>query len=69
MQQTSQYLEKTTAALQNLQQAATDLNISADSEILHQQALKETVSNLKNELKEKAQRIDDIIKTLNGAIE
>lgn len=68
MQQNLQYLEKTSAALQELNQAALDLNTSVDSEVHHQQALKETVSNIKNELKEKAQRIDDIIKTLNGAL-
>lgn len=68
MQQNLQYLKKTAAALQELNQAALDLGASADSEIMQQQALKQTVSNLKDELKEKAQRIDDIINTLNGAL-
>lgn len=69
MQQNLQYLKKTAEALQDLNRATTDLNTSANIEIIHQQALKETVSNLKNELRTKAQRIDDIIKTLNGALE
>ena len=68
MLQNLQYLKKTAAALQELNQAASDLDVSADAEVLQQQALKQTVSSLKSELKEKAQRIDDIINTLNGAL-
>ena len=57
MLQNLQYLKKTAAALQELNQAASDLDVSADAEVLQQQALKQ-----------KAQRIDDNINTLNGAL-
>ena len=69
MQQNLQYMKKTTEALQNLTQAAVDLETSANSEVIAQQALKETVSTLKDEIQKKAHRIDEIIQTLNGALE
>lgn len=68
MQQKTLYLEKTSAALENLQSVTADLTASIDSEIVQQQALKNTVSTLKSKLRTKAERIEDIIKTLNGAL-
>lgn len=69
MQQNLQYLKKTSEALQRLNQNITDLELSVNSEVTEQQTLKETVSELKDEMRKKAQRIDDIIQTLNGALE
>ena len=69
MQQNLQYLKKTAEALQSLTQNIVDLEAVANSEATEQQALKETVSDLKNEMRNKAHRIDEIIQTLNGALE
>lgn len=65
MEQNPKYFEKTAAALQALRQTAEDLNIAADSALENK---KQCLQKLRREIEDKASRIDEIIKTLNGVI-
>ena len=68
MSETAKYLHKTAAALAKLQESAALLEQSADISATEQQQLKEKLSALRVQLADKAQCIDNIINTLNGAI-
>lgn len=68
MSETAKYLPKTAAALAKLQESAAILEQAADISVAEQQKLQKKLSVLREQLAEKAQCIDNIIKTLNGAI-
>lgn len=68
MSETAKYLPKTAAALAKLQESAAILEQAADISVAEQQKLQKKLSVLREQLAEKAQCIDNIINTLNGAI-
>lgn len=68
MSETARYLPKTAVALAKLQETAVFLEQSAECSISSQQQLKEKLTTLRQQLTDKAQCIDNIINTLNGAI-
>ncbi len=68
MEQTSKYFTKTATALQNLNNNVSVLESAAEAELTAQAELKADKSMLKEAIEAKVQRIDNIIKTLNGAL-
>jgi len=68
MEQTSKYFTKTATALQNLNNNVSVLESAAEAELTVQAELKADKSMLKEAIEAKVQRIDNIIKTLNGAL-
>lgn len=68
MSETAKYLPQTAAALAKLQETAALLETTADISTAKQQELQEKLSTLHQELADKAQCIDNIINTLNGAL-
>jgi len=68
MEQTSKYFSKTAAALQNLNTLAASLDIAAEEELTSKAELEANLTMLKEEIKQKAKRIDGIIENLNGAL-
>lgn len=68
MQETAKYLPKTANALKNLQDSLALLETSADISAEKQQELTEKLATLRKQLADKAECIDNIINTLNGAL-
>ena len=68
MEQNEKYFCKTATALQKLNQEIETLNSAVDSAELGEIILKEKITEYKNELHQKAARIDSIIENLNGAL-
>lgn len=69
MQEDSKYFEKTAEALKNLHTTLSELNTAADNQIQNNTLLKARTAELRQEISTKITRIDNIIKTLNGAIQ
>lgn len=69
MEQNSKYFTKTAVALKNLRQTAEELSINTDEEINNNIRLQAKIVSLRQEIHEKANRIDVIIDRLKGAIE
>ncbi len=68
MQETAKYLPKTANALKNLTDSVSLLENSADISAAEQQKLTEKLATLRQQLTDKAECIDNIINTLNGAL-
>lgn len=68
MQETAKYLPKTANALKKLQDNLALLENSADISAQKQQELTEKLTTLRKQLADKAECIDNIINTLNGAL-
>ena len=68
MEEILKYLTKTNNALQSLKETAEELENTALDELQQKTILKEDISLLKQEFRDKADRIDSIIKTLDGAL-
>ncbi len=68
MEEILKYLTKTNNALQSLKETAEELENTALDELQQKTILKEDISLLKQEIRDKADRIDSIIKTLDGAL-
>ena len=68
MEEILKYLTKTNNALQSLKETAKELENIALDELQQKTILKEDISFLKQEIHNKADRIDSIIKTLDGAL-
>jgi predicted transcriptional regulator len=68
MEETEKYFPDTVRALTELNTALHTLDGKVDSSVAQKQAADTSLSVLKNALKDKATEIDEIIKTLNGAI-
>jgi hypothetical protein len=68
MEETEKYFPDTVRALMELNTALHTLDGKVDSSVAQKQAADTSLSVLKNALKDKATEIDEIIKTLNGAI-
>lgn len=69
MQENSKYFEKTAEALQNMHTSISELEIAAKSQLQNNTLLNAKTMELRQEIAAKASRIDDIIKTLNGALQ
>jgi hypothetical protein len=69
MEQNSKYFTKTAEALRNLRQTAEELAINTDEEINNNIRLQAKIASLRQEIHEKANRIDSIIDKLKGAID
>lgn len=68
MEQTSKYFTKTAEALQTLNNNVSALENAAEAEINTKTELQADKIMLKEAIEAKVQRIDNIIKTLNGAL-
>lgn len=69
MEQSSKYFIKTAEALKNLHQTAELLDISTSEELENKIKLQAQNASLRQEIHEKANRIDSIIAKLKGAME
>lgn len=69
MEQTSKYFLQTAEALQNLQQAIAELKKGEENTNVLIAAKSARISGLEKIMTEQANRIDNIIQNLNGAIE
>ena len=69
MEQNSKYFTKTAEALKNLRQTAEELAINTNEEINNNIRLQAKIASLRQEIHEKANRIDSIIDKLKGAID
>ena len=69
MQENSKYFEKTAEALQNMHSTISELEVAAKSQLQNNNLLNAKTMELRQEIAAKASRIDDIIKTLNGALQ
>lgn len=69
MEQNSKYFTKTAEALKNLRQTAEELAINTNEEINNNIRLQAKIVSLRQEIHEKANRIDSIIDKLKGAID
>jgi predicted transcriptional regulator len=68
MEETEKYFPDTVRALTELNAALHTLDGKVDTSVAQKIAADTSLSVLKNALKDKATEIDEIIKTLNGAI-
>ncbi|MBR1372943.1 hypothetical protein IJ556_00645 [bacterium] len=68
MEDYSKDFTQTAGALESLRQTVESLDHDITVELASKDKLKEAVSHLKQELRDKAARIDSIIETLNGAL-
>lgn len=69
MEQNSKYFTKTAEALKNLRQTAEELALNTNEEINNNIRLQAKIASLRQEIHEKANRIDSIIDKLKGAID
>jgi hypothetical protein len=69
MEQNSKYFTKTAEALRNLRQTAEELALNTNEEINNNIRLQAKIASLRQEIHEKANRIDSIIDKLKGAID
>ena len=68
MAENEKYFTKTAQALKNIHQSIIDLDTIATTEQISKKELSKELSNIKQEIREKAIHIDSIIETLNEAI-
>ena len=68
MEQNSKYFIKTAEALKNLHQTAELLDANTNEELDNKIRLQAKLVSLRQEIHEKANRIDDVIEKLKGAM-
>lgn len=69
MQENSKYFEKTAEALKAMNSTISELEVAAKSQLQNNTLLNAKTMELRQEIAAKASRIDNIIKTLNGALQ
>lgn len=69
MQENSKYFEKTAEALQNMHASISELERAANAQIQNNTLLNAKTMELRQEIATEASRIDDLIKTLSGALQ
>jgi len=69
MQENSKYFEKTAEALKNMHTSISELDALAKAQLQNNTLLNAKTMELRQEIAAKASRIDNIIKTLDGALQ
>lgn len=69
MQENSKYFEKTAEALQKMHASVSELEFAAKTQLQNNTLLNAKTMELRQEIATEASRIDDIIKTLSGALQ